>query len=181
MRIFIRVFVFLVVLATISVAAVEAISNPLITIYGEVDVNKGGKLSRVLIIDTTGDSTTGFSPAVDTRGTADIRHVTVENAGVGVRASRGVEEHPNFQFRNNTIRGMGNSIGLILDIPVHSPSQITRNVFENQSCGIDVSIDVVFENLPIDERVEAFEKFAEKLLKTNVFIKVEQAICGARG
>ena len=176
----ILVLLLALLLGTMSVVFAEAVPK-WNTIYGEVDIPEGGKLSRVTIIDETSDTVQeGYSPAIDTHGTADIRRVVIENSGVGVRASSGVGR-TNFQFHENTIRGLGNSIGLILGVPVNSPSQIIGNVFENQSCGINVSIDVVFGSLPFEERVAAFADFAEKLQEANTFVDVGQSICGARG
>lgn len=156
-----------------------------LTVYGEVDLLEGGKIQNVHIVDTTGSAPPeGHTPALDTKGTASIRGLLIENASVGVRASQGSEDIGRtyrFVFRSNTIQGNGTTSGLILDLPLHNTSSIQGNTFQRQTCGIDIGIDTVFAHLPPGERLKAFHDLEPQLKSQNTFEEVTWPVCGSFG
>lgn len=171
--------IFFVAMASVTTAVMANAKEWNITIFGKVTVSEGGNLSRVRIIDKIDND-----PTVRTWGSVSIRYVEINNGdGVGIQANSeplGVER-VKFQLHRSTIRGGNNGTGLILDVRMSPRSRITKNTFKNQKCGIDVSIDVVFGHLPMEDRVDAYERFASRLRKNNKFVNVAQSVCGGRG
>lgn len=161
-----------------TVIAGATTSQWLLTIHGDIDIAQGGSLSKVTVIQESS------TPAIDSHGSASIWNVTVKHTVVGIRTHSGSDEHPKFKLRNSIVRGQGtDSIGLILDVPVNPKNPaVKNNVFQNLGCAIQISVDIIFQHLPLGERLAAAENMAKALRDANTFEDVQQPTCiGGRG
>ena len=121
----------------------------------------------------------GLSLFQTTAGAAVVsRYLIMQEAAIwsshwGLRLQGGVGS---FVLQDNVFWGGG----ILLQVSQSKAgAQVVENNFFTGSggCGVDISIDVVFGNLPESERLSAFEEFKAALQEQNIFYNKE--VCDA--